>query len=127
MFNQKFNIQCDFVDSFLNRIILEHKHRNEDITNDAKVFEACVNLNTFNLNFSECGVKRDRVNTFFEDNGLNGFKQQVTESCSNELLEAHSLVYLQHRNNFNNLLSKVINQIAIRESLQNLSECINKI
>ena len=127
MFNQKFTIQSDFVDSFLNRVILQHRNKNQGIVNDAKIFEACVNLNTFNMNFSECGVKRDNVNSFIEDNGLSGFKQQVAESCMAELMEAHSLVYLQHRNNFNSVYSKVINQITLRQSLNDLTECINKI
>lgn len=126
MYNQKFTVQSDFVDSFLNRIVLQQKYQNDEIVNDAKIYESCVNLNAFNLNFSECGLKRDKVNAFIESNDINSFKQQVAENCTSELLEAHSLVYLQHRNNFSNIFANVINQIALRDSLDSLVQCINK-
>jgi hypothetical protein len=127
MYNQKFTVTCDFVDSFLNRVILQQKYNNEEIVNDAKIFEACVNLNPFNINFSECGLKRDKVAAFIESNDLNSFKQQVAETCTAELLEAHSLAYLQHRNNFSNIFSNVMNQVALRDSLDSLNQCISKI
>ena len=128
MFNQKFTLQSDFVDSFLNRVILQSRYGNShNIVNDASVFEGCVNLNTFNLNFSECGNKRDSVNSFIEANELGAFKQQVSEACNSEILEAFSLVHLQHRQPNVSVFNGLLNQVALKESLNNLSQCIAKI
>lgn len=127
MYNPKFTTQSDFVDSFLNRVILDAKFNKEEIANDAKIYEACVNLNMFNLNFSECGDKRDKVESFIDNNQLQGFKQQLVENCSNEVLESHSLAYQEHRNQFTSPYGKIINQLALKDSLSNLSQCINKI
>ena len=127
MLNPKFTIESDFVNSFINRILLQKKFKKDPIVRDAMILEGCVNLNTINLNISECGNKRDNVDSFFEANQLESVKQQIVESCSNELLEAHSMMYQNHRSNFPSLYSKIINEIALKESLSNLTQCMDKI
>ena len=127
MFNPKFTLQSDFVDSYVNRILLETKSKDSQIHKDALVFEACVNLNRFCLNFSECGEKRDKVEKYLEENNLQNEKESLIANCGNELLESHSLIHLQHRDNFSNMYSKLINNVAIKDSMNSLFTCISKI
>jgi hypothetical protein len=127
MINPKFTVQSDFVDAFLNRIVLQSKFPEDPIANDAYIFEGCVNLSKMNLNLSECGNKRDHVASFMEANGLAGFKQQVAESCGGEVMEAHSLQFLRHKNSFHNVFSGFLNEVALNDALNTLSQCVNKI
>lgn len=127
MLNPKFTVQSDFVDSFLNRVVLQTKFPGHPIVQAASIFEGCVNLNKLNLNISECGNKRDEVNAFFESNDLAGFKAQVAENCTAQLLEAHTLTHLQHRDAQENALSNFMNKIYLKESLSNLQDCVSKL
>jgi hypothetical protein len=128
--NEKFSLDSDFVDSFLNYQLIKQYYKTKDnksIIEDARIFNNCVNMNPFNTVVSNCSDRRDRVNEFIDTHiaAFEGYKTYAKENCSNELFAAFGLNHSLNRNaNINSSYTTMLNEMNLKEKEESLSKCL---
>jgi hypothetical protein len=89
----KYPIESDFIQSYLNLFVIGNFIKNNQIYNDAAIFNSCVHLNTSAFNLANCSDRRDKVDKFINENEelFNKYKNVSAENCQKELLLAHNI------------------------------------
>lgn len=125
----KYPVESDFLDSYLNYFILKSFYANSKIANDADVFKSCVHLNPAFVNLANCSDRRDNVNNFITSNeeGFNKYRNIAIESCKNELLSSHG-ASLQLEKDLRSVAVSEISFIKLmtQDNEESLRNCINK-
>jgi hypothetical protein len=115
----KFTIESDFVDSFLNYIILNKSK----VSDDAHVFAQCVNLNKAASTIADCSGKRDRIANYLENNEkAQKTREEVLSNCSSQLLKAHIPYYLLNQQNVS-VTDRLFLKDAFNEGVSQLKKC----
>ena len=91
----KFSLESDFVDSFLNSYISKYyKNSSYKLMKNSLVYSSCVNLNNIALKISDCSAARDFVNEEVESNeDLKNLREAAVANCENQVLHAHRIFY----------------------------------
>jgi hypothetical protein len=123
----KFPFDSDFIDSFLNYVILKRYHPNErSLIKDAEIYNSCVNMGRSINIIANCSDRRDRVNDFIEKNpSIASYKEIATSKCADELSETHMLNHSTIRQSDDvPSYNSVLTSMKYNEKLANLEKCI---
>lgn len=107
----KFPIESDFIDSFLNYFIISNKNKDFNVSKQSLIFAKCVNLNNQTLRIGDCSRARELTYQFLESNDLNAPKEQILSECSKQVSLAHSNFFVSLNGQYTNFSSQVNNDL----------------
>ena len=118
----KYPIESDFIDSFINSILLNLSSKTSySIKKDAEVYMKCVNLDPIANKLSNCSASRDRVNEYIEsDEKIKEAKASAIANCPEVIYNLYSQINSE-KNDFSNAFK--FNQI--HKNKEAFKSCVN--
>lgn len=99
---EKFSIDSDYVDSYLDSVLLSRLPYS--ISKQGDIYARCVNLQSVALKIGDCENAKSNVDEFNKLDEYVELKNRVKENCQQELFKAHSTFY-NYINNQNAILN----------------------
>ena len=94
MSDNKFSVESDFVDSYLNSLLISSLPSTDyNLRAKANIFSNCVNLVNLTLKTQNCSEARDSLAEIIESEDFKSSKEKVLGECSESLLLSHRLYY----------------------------------